>query len=209
MSRAAKFLTAVVVSTAALAGLRAEAAVVDVADVVIKGNAYEAFMDTQSGLTWLDLDNFWDNATTYYDVEALVQGTTFAIATRSDLDALFVSMTADPNTFASDVAIVGGNYLGNPHPGTDRDLIWGAYDDGLGGASTAYAWRWGYDTVWNDQQQIHNKSATLSSANPDNQDMGIWVVGTAAPVPVPAALPLMLSALAGLGFLGRRRRDEA
>ena len=54
---------------------------------------------------------------------------------------------------------------------------------------------------------INLKKLELTGARPDNQFDNL-VLTEITPVPVPAALPLFLSALAGLGIAGHRRRKR-
>ena len=62
---------------------------------------------------------------------------------------------------------------------------------GLGLTNGTYVWNWG------------------SGASADSFTLKIGEVTTAPPVPLPAAAWLLLSGLAGLGVVGRRKRSDA
>lgn len=204
-------LAAAVVAAGAWGAQSAQAGVVNSADVVIGGNTYHTFEDDVSGLTWLDLDNFWDATTTYNDVESMFASTNFHIATLSDITALESSIgTPSGAAFATTAFIVGGNYVGKPGFG-DRDLLWGAFDDGSGSATvTDYAYQY-VDQGWQHGDDATNKSATLRSHNSTSQDLGVWVVSnnaiTAVPLPAASTMGFGMMALVGAGVLIRRRRQ--
>ena len=198
-------------SFALLSAVReADAAIINSANVTIGATSYRTFQDTTTGLTWLDLDNFWDSTTTYNSLVALLSGSGFHLATLSDLTTLQASIPAIPANFASETLIAGGNYVGNPHPGADRPLMWGIYEDGNPGNGVSWSWKFNTDLLWNFTTDIIAATSALQSANPVNQDLGAWVVSDGvlqAPVPEPATLTMF--GLGALGFAGaalRRRR---
>ncbi|MBT4702156.1 MAG: hypothetical protein HOB79_13885 [Rhodospirillaceae bacterium] len=189
------------------------ASVIEAQDIVVNGITFEAFQDNVSGHYWLDLDNFWDPFpyNTFNTLKAFLSGSQFHIASSVEIQNLMASMPAIPANFAADTLIVGGNYFGNPHPGDDRGGITGIYDDGV-----ATAMSLAFKKI--DQDVWHN---AINSINPTTQfqtfgggidgeeyrDLGAWVVSTTfvPTVPIPGALPLLLTGLVGLGFLRRRR----
>ena len=184
----------------------AQASVVESSDVMIGGTSYETFIDNTTGLTWLDLDNFWDTTSSYNTITTLLSGSGFHIANAGELIALQESIPTSTATFASEVIIIGGNFLGNPHPGLDRELMWGIYDDGNNASDgVSYSWRHDYDNgiPWLYGGFISDISI-LSSFNSTYQDLGAWVVEDSV-VPVPAAVWLFGSGLIALiGLAGRK-----
>jgi hypothetical protein len=184
-----------------------QAAVVNSADVNIAGNPYRTFIDQNTNLTWLDLDNFWDATSTYNSIVALLAGSGFHLANLTELSALQSSMPAIPANFTSESVIVGGNYFGNPAPGADRNLEWGIYQDGNAADGVSYSWK---DAGWNFGFNVVGASTTLRSINTRSQDLGAWIVSDAVinPTPVPAALPLFATGFGVLGLLGWRRKRK-
>ena len=108
----------------------ASAGVINSSDVLIGGNPYRTFQDTNTNLVWLDLDNFFDATSTYDSIVALLSGSGFHLASLAELQGLEASIPAIPANFASEVPIVGGNYAGSPHATGTRNLMWGIYEDG-------------------------------------------------------------------------------
>jgi len=181
-----------------------QAAVVESTDVMIGGSSFETFIDDTTGLTWLDLDNFWDGTSSYASITSLLAGSGFHIANPRELSVLQSSISASAFTF-TEAIIIGANYLGNLHPGDDRELMWGIYDDGNSSDAIAYSWR-SANILWESGGYISASSA-LSSLNPAYQDLGAWVVedSTIPQVPVPAAFWLFVSGLLGLIGVARRK----
>ena len=148
--------------------LPASAGVVDTPDVSFDGQTYRTFQDDTTSLYWLDLDNFFDETSTYNSLIALLNGSGFHLATMGELTALQASIPAIPENFASEVVITGGN-------NTSRQLMWGIYEDGnpIDGVSYAYkydnsSWLLGFNIIAADIIF----SITPSSDN----DLGAWIV---------------------------------
>jgi hypothetical protein len=156
---------------------RGWASIADAPDVMIDGNTYRAFIDKNTGLTWLDLDNFWDETSTYNSIVTLLTGSGFRIARTSELEGLQASIPAIPANFSAEALIVGGNYIGNPHPGSDRDLMWGVFDDGDSSDGVSYSWKFGSDVSWGFYTNRLSPFTSLRSLSTSSQDLGAWIVG--------------------------------
>jgi hypothetical protein len=122
------------------------------------------------------LDNFWDATSTYNSIAALLTGSNFHIATTAELLVLQASIPAVPANFAAETLIAGGNYIGNPHPGVDRGLMWGIFEDGDISPRISYSWKFDTDINWNVATNAIAATDTLRSQNTLSQDLGAWIV---------------------------------
>ena len=189
----------------------ARATIVNSADVIIAGNSYGTFLDQNTNLTWLDLDNFW-GGNTANSIMTLLAGSGFHLANAADVAALVLSMPAVPANFATEVAIVGGNYSGNTNALHNRDIMWGIYDDGGNSSLSGWLWRNGAGSTWSfSSLDTQSNTTTFLSVNTYYGDLGAWIVSDAplAQTPLPAALPLFATGLGALGLLGWRRKKKA
>jgi len=173
--------------------LPVSANVVDTADVSIGGNTYRTFQDDTTSLLWLDLDNFWDDTTSYNSLTSSLVGSGFRLASLSDLADLQLSIPAIPANFAAEVTIVGGNNV-------SRNLIWGIYEDGDSSDGVSYSWKDDSDVVWNFTFNAVSESAFFFSSNSTDRDLGAWVVAENVDI-VPAAVPVPTLSFWGLAIL--------
>lgn len=184
----------------ALAGFgSAQAAVVNSADVA----GLKTFSDTNTGRVWLDINNFFDaSSSTGLSPDAMItaaQNAGFSFATKADVEQLLNSLPLSGGEWSSYSSVMGY--------GIPRQLIWGVYDNG--GSTQNWAWSWSGDTNWS----FYDNSGFSMSVQPNqgssgDVDLGIWAYQTGTPVaqtPIPAAVWLFGSALAGLTGLKRRK----
>jgi hypothetical protein len=143
----------------------AEAGVVDYADVA----GYTTFQDTNTGYVWLDLNNFYNEASTEgtsgYDMIAAAEAAGFTFATRSDVEQLLNTLPLTSGVWSSYAAVMGY--------GIPRQLIWGMYDDGDGNPY-GYAWAYSANTSWHYSDNATNADSIPNYGNPGDVDMGIW-----------------------------------
>jgi hypothetical protein len=162
----------------------------------------------------LDLDNFWDGSTTYNSLTALLSGSGYHLATLADFAVLQASIPAAAANYAAEALIAGGNYWNNPHPGWDRELLWGIYEDANSGDGVSWAWKHRYDTSWNFAANQTTASMPLRQVNSAHQDLGAWVVAdrvlsaTALPEPISLLVWVGIVMMGGVAAAARRRRSE-
>jgi len=151
------------------------------------------FIDTNTGLEWLRLDNFFNASLNQMVTAANAQGFTFA--TEAQVHTLLNTLPLNAGQWSADASVMGS--------APNRALMWGAYDDG----GNPYGWAFSFngDTAWsfaNDQAQ----AGAVQNANSDSADMNVWAFRVAGSVPEPATWAMMLLGFAGIGAVMRARR---
>ena len=109
-------------------------------------------------------------------------GLTFA----SSSSGTFVGFSANDGAIGRDVRVPSG-YVSDSALGTSTDTFASATLASLGLTPGTYQWTWGTGA---------------------DQSFTIQIVGTVPSVPLPGALPLFATGLAGLGLLGWRRKRK-
>lgn len=187
---------------ATLAVPMAEANVVTSASV----DGLTTFTDTDTGRVWLDLDNFFDQATgssTYTPNEmiATAEAAGFTVADTTAITQLLDSLPLTGDNWTTDATVMGGA-LGI---GDTRQLIWGDYNAGSDGLGWAYAFNG--DTSWTYSAGPGANLIAAGNGVPD-QDLGLWAYlgGTKSSVPEPASGALLVVGLLGMAIGMRRRR---
>ncbi len=179
-----------------LAGLALAASVAGNANAAVVAGptvgGFDTFTDTNTGLSWLKLDDFLNKSVSQMMAAATSAG--FTIATRSDVGSLVSTLPLD-GTFAtwSSYASVMGSSL-------SRDILWGAYGpvDLNGNIGWAYA--------FSDGNWTYNNSA--ESVLLANGDLNLWAFAAVAAVPEPSSWTMMILGFAGVGFMAYRRKSK-
>ena len=186
----------VAATTLAFAGMNANAGVVNSSDI----NGLRTFSDTNTGMVWMDLDNYFDSATgtgsmTGLQMISAAQAAGFTVATRSQVQSLLDTLPLTGGEWSSYAAVMG---FGDP-----RDLIWGLTQDGQ-----SYGWAWSYspETAWNYSDACGVDLVAAGNGAGD-QDLGVWAFRNGGQVPEPSTVALLAIALLA-GSASRIRRSR-
>lgn len=123
-----------------------------------------------------------------------------------DLDAM--SFSTDDQTFDPMFTLIGNSISGSFSVG---DSLLGMFGDVMLVLSTADddAAEGGPDALDYYGYLLTASTGLYNFASPFPNTPGDHISVYASPIPVPAALPLLATALGGIGFMGRRRRKTA
>jgi hypothetical protein len=171
-----------------LLGAAAHAAVVTHADV----NGLATFQDTNTGLVWVGLGNFFNMG--YPDMESIVTAAGFTVADATQVHGLLDTLPLDAGQWPSYRAIMGGAPV--------RELIWGAYLPTSPNLNWAYAYS--TDGVWSFDEATGVPLGVIPNADTPIADMNIWAFRTDSAVPEPAYTVLLGVLGAAACFLRRR-----
>jgi hypothetical protein len=184
---------ATILGIAALSGAVAHAAVLPHADV----NGLGTFEDTNTGLVWVKLDNFF--GMTYLEMKAAVEAAGFTVANRSEVQDLLDSLPIGNQATWTIYAGVMGD-------APNRDLIWGAYaPEGL---DVSWAYAYSTDSDWIFEPNSGFPLNVVPNDGTEFEDMNIWAYqgDVQAAVPEPTSMAIFGLGAIGLLRVARRRR---
>jgi hypothetical protein len=194
------FKALIAVCTLSLAGT-VNAGIINSANV----GSLTTFQDTNTGRTWLDLNNFFDaaanNGTTGFDMISIAAASGFTIANRLDLNQLFSGLPLSGGQWSSYASIMGF--------GAPRSLIWGMYE-GSTSPNYPYAWAFNGDSQWNFGGNI-DANTVVNAGISGAVDMGLWAYSTGSivsAVPEPETYAMLLAGLGLMGGIARRRKQK-
>ena len=177
----------------------ASAGVIDSPDVA----GHRTFVDTNTGRTWLDMDNFFDRATgtstfTGSGMMAAAAGAGFTVAGRADVEELLGSLPLTGGEWPGYASVMGY--------GAPRELIWGLYQVP---SDAGWAYAYSSDIVWGFDEPVGFCLSSVACGNgAGSQDIGVWAYQTIDPVPAPETSSLLLGGLGLLGLLAWRRKQQ-
>lgn len=193
-----KVVAAAVLSLAAGAS---QASIVDSGTV----NGLRTFTDPQTGLIWLDMDNFFDSATgnsTFTGLEAIAaaEAAGFTLASRVELNVLLSDLPLGEGQWASYAALMD---FGDP-----RDMIWGVYElEEEYSEYGDYGWAWTVPAYSGWRFGVAYSVDLIAAGNPQGQqDLGVWAYRRGGDVEVPEPFSIGLLGLGLLGLAATRRR---
>ena len=153
------------------------------------------FTDTETGYTWMDVDIYQGRS--FNNVESILSGTTFHIATIAEVTELFNNFPTDQNI----ASVIGWTFGYSDGPTIDY-ISHGLFDKLVTDRIGEAYWSWtehlstGAGTIF-ESSNIYNRD----SADPS---IGVWVVNSS--VPLPPAVWLFGTGLLGLIGIGRRKK---
>lgn len=172
-----------------LASLHAN--IVSVPDV----DGLTAFQDTNTGLVWLGLNNFFNESPADQLVTAEAAG--FSLADTGQVNFLLNSLPLDGGQWSTYASIMGS--------APNRGLIWGDYSDASYPGQQEWAYAYSGDTSWSYELNDGPMTFIPNGGGP-YADLNLWAVQTGnSQVPDAAPTALILGvALLGLAVMRRR-----
>jgi hypothetical protein len=135
---------------------------------------FQAFEDTNTGLTWLALDNFFNESPDQEIAAAATAG--FTVADASQVETLLDSLPLTGGQWATDAAIMGS--------APNRALIWGDFADSSNPNNQEWAYAYSTDTSWTfagDGFSLGNTGFTnnqVPNSGGTDADLNLWAVET-------------------------------
>jgi hypothetical protein len=166
------------------------------ADIVTSGSVdgLATFQDQNTGLVWLDLNDFFNE--NYDQMAATATAAGFTLADGQDVQSLLNSIPVGGAAWSTDASIMGS--------APNRALIWGGY---LGSSNASAGWAYAFqgDATWTLVDDAV-PSNTVPNGDSDIADMDIFAfkTGTSSVPDASSTLTLVGGALAGLAALRRR-----
>ena len=199
-TRWSALLLALLVAASMLAttGRATAGPIVESADI----GGLRTFTDTATGLVWADLNNFF--GLTYNEMKAAVEAAGFAVAVRSEVDTLLLSLDLSATPVAS-----WDSYAAIMGKAPNRELIWGAYVPEVDPAFVSWAFAFQGDTAWSFDASTGFGVDSVPNGGSDVADMNIWAFQVNPTGAVPAPAGVILAGVGGLclsGFGLIRRR---
>jgi hypothetical protein len=153
------------------------------------------FTDTETGYTWMDVDVYQGQSIN--NVESTLSGTTFHIATVTEVTELFNNFPTDQNI----ASVIGWTF--GYHDGPTIDYIsHGLYDKLVTDSMGEAYWSWtehlsqGAGTIF-ESSNIYNRDSAEAS-------IGAWVVNSS--VPLPPTVWLIGTGLIGVTGMVKRKK---
>ncbi len=153
------------------------------------------FTDTETGYTWMDVDVYQGQL--FNSVESTLSGTLFHIATTAEVTELFNNFPTDQNI----ASIIGWTFSYSDGP--TIDYISHGFIDNLVTDSMGEAY-------WTWTEHLSQSVGIIFGSSIINRDyaedyIGVWVVNSSDPVPLPPTILLLGSGLIGLAGFGKIR----
>jgi hypothetical protein len=166
----------------------------------------QAFEDTNTGLTWLALDNFFNQTPDQEIVTAATAG--FTVADASQVETLLDSLPLTGGQWTADAAIMGS--------APNRGLIWGDFADSSNPNNQEWAYAYSTDTAWTFEGDGFSLGSTeftngqVPNGGTTDADLNLWAietgtqsVGSSVPDGFPTVLMLGVSILMLAGLRWR------
>jgi hypothetical protein len=192
-------LRALIVGIAIMAGTAAASHAAIISGPTVDGLA--TFEDTATGLTWLELNDFFNESPQEMVATATAAGFTFADP--STAAGLVTDLPLGAGQWSSYAPIIGS--------APNRQLFWAVYDPGPPWAQVGLVgdfFAYSNDTLWGNCVNCYSYDV-IANQNTDDADMNIFayqVTTQSNATPEPASLTVFSAGLFGLGLFRQRRR---
>ena len=157
-------------------------------------NGLGTFIDTQTSLRWLRLDNFFNQSPTQMVATANAAG--FILSDLATVQTLWTSLPLSAGQWSSYQSIIG--------VAPNRELYWGLYDIGT---TSDQGWGFAYsnNAAWQTQNATGFDWNTVPNGNSLTADLNLWGY-QANVIPEPSSIALLGVGVLALGLVSRRRK---